>query len=208
MSVHDTVSLSGGGDASEDQFGGVVTIWTHSTYLFSQRADSNGVILWETTGVPVCTTMNTNDYQKVVGDGLGGAIATWYGSPINGDNHIYAQRVYNNGTPGGITGQPIQSIEHRIGKIAIFPNPFSRQTTIDYQLSKPGLVSLKIFNITGQLVKTIYEGAKDIGTYHSLWKGRDNNGLNVASGLYFVYFSGNGLIETKKILKLKYGEKS
>jgi hypothetical protein len=203
VSVHDTISLSGGGDASEDQFGGVVSIWTHSTHLYAQRVDSSGVVLWETTGVSVCTTMNTNNYQKVIGDCLGGAIAAWYGSPINGDNHIWAQRVYADGSPGGVEGESIQDAEYRIKNIKAYPNPFSQSTIVNYQLPQPGWVSLKVYNISGQLVKVLTDEWQVTGLHKISWNGLADCNGRPSNGVYFIRYDCEGMSSITKIIKIK-----
>ncbi len=66
-----------------------------------------------------------------------------------------------------------------------YPNPFNAQTTIEYTVSKPGHVSLKIFNATGQLVRTLVDDYKPISRCAVTWDGTDAEGQPVASGVYF-----------------------
>ena len=57
------------------------------------------------------------------------------------------------------------------------PNPFKSQTTINYQLQRAGQVKLNIYNIAGQLVKTLVNSAQAVGNYSVKWDGRDDSGL-------------------------------
>ncbi len=66
-----------------------------------------------------------------------------------------------------------------------YPNPFNGITTISYNLFIAGDVSIIIYNVLGQRVRTFYPGVQPPGNYLTPWDGTDNNGQPVASGLYF-----------------------
>jgi hypothetical protein len=69
------------------------------------------------------------------------------------------------------------------------PNPFALTTLIRYQIPYPARVILKIYSISGQLVKTIVNRDQDTGLYEVRWDGHDDNGQLVASGVYFYSLS-------------------
>jgi len=70
-----------------------------------------------------------------------------------------------------------------------YPNPFNSQTTIKYDV--PSLmvnivpVEIYIYNTIGKLVRTIDEGDKSVGTHTVIWDGKNDDGENVSSGIYF-----------------------
>jgi hypothetical protein len=66
------------------------------------------------------------------------------------------------------------------------PNPFVSQTMIRYQIARAGEVSLKIYNSAGQLTKTLVTATQNPGVYSVYWSGQDNQGTQVASGVYFI----------------------
>ncbi|PKN79322.1 MAG: gingipain R [Candidatus Cloacimonetes bacterium HGW-Cloacimonetes-1] len=86
---------------------------------------------------------------------------------------------------------------------ANFPNPFNPTTTIRYDMAKSGAVSIKIFNIKGQLVKTLYSGVQAGGTHSITWDGKDNGKRDVSSGVYFLRMDTNGYASTRKMLLMK-----
>ena len=86
---------------------------------------------------------------------------------------------------------------------ANFPNPFNPTTTVRYDMAKSGAVSIKIFNIKGQLVKTLYSGVKAGGTHSITWDGKDNGKRDVSSGVYFLRMDTNGYASTRKMLLMK-----
>ncbi|MDZ7311465.1 MAG: hypothetical protein ONB45_09305 [candidate division KSB1 bacterium] len=72
-----------------------------------------------------------------------------------------------------------------IMRVSAYPNPFNPATTIRFTLHESAPVRLQIFNIRGELVKTLIDRELDAGIHESCWNGRDNFGRFVASGTYF-----------------------
>ncbi|RLC48567.1 MAG: hypothetical protein DRH57_01940, partial [Candidatus Cloacimonadota bacterium] len=85
-----------------------------------------------------------------------------------------------------------------------YPNPFNPNTTIQYSIPKDSKVELKIYNIKGELVKTIVNERKSIGYHKVIWEGKNNNNRAVCSGIYFYRLKvDDKVIDTKKCLLLK-----
>ncbi|MRR08547.1 T9SS type A sorting domain-containing protein [bacterium] len=76
------------------------------------------------------------------------------------------------------------------------PNPFGNKLEIQYQLPTTSAVHLAIYNITGQKVRTLQDGAQGAGYYSVAWDGRNQDGKQMANGVYFYKLSaradGNG----------------
>ncbi|MBU8870962.1 MAG: T9SS type A sorting domain-containing protein, partial [Gemmatimonadales bacterium] len=66
-----------------------------------------------------------------------------------------------------------------------YPNPFNPNTTIKFNLKAKGQVSLKIYNVAGQLVKSLTNEVLDVGPHTIGWDGKNDLGSSVASGVYF-----------------------
>ena len=66
-----------------------------------------------------------------------------------------------------------------------YPNPFNPSTTIRFDMKAKGLVTVKIYDVAGRLVRTLVNEVKDAGAYSAVWDGRNNMGADVASGIYF-----------------------
>ena len=66
-----------------------------------------------------------------------------------------------------------------------YPNPFNPETNIEYTLQNPEKVTLRIYNVNGQVVRTLLNGSQSAGTHTVLWNGRNERGAMVPSGLYF-----------------------
>ena len=83
------------------------------------------------------------------------------------------------------------------------PNPFNPSTTIRFDVKERGHVSLKIFNVAGQLVKTLVDGVKEASSYSIPWDGTNNLGAKVASGVYFYKMESVSFSRTKKLVLLR-----
>jgi hypothetical protein len=79
-----------------------------------------------------------------------------------------------------------------------FPNPFNPTTTIQFSLPKPGDVTLKIFNLLGEEVKTLADEYREAGK-HSVQFNADN----LSSGIYFYQIKAGNFVETKKLTLVK-----
>ena len=80
-----------------------------------------------------------------------------------------------------------------------YPDPFNPSTTIQFTVPSNGRAILKIFNLLGQEVATLFDGEATEGTYHQV----QFNGSNLASGIYFSRLEFGGKMQVKKMLLLK-----
>lgn len=83
------------------------------------------------------------------------------------------------------------------------PNPFNTQTLIRYAVPKPSQVKLAIYNCSGMLVRTLQAGASKPGYYQAIWNGKDEQGKQVAKGVYFYRLQTDNFSATKKMLKIE-----
>ena len=86
-----------------------------------------------------------------------------------------------------------------------YPNPFNPETWIPYQLAAPAEVTLTIYAVNGQVVRTLALGHQPAGMYHSrsraaYWDGQNEHGERVASGVYFYTLTAGGFAATRKIV--------
>lgn len=84
-----------------------------------------------------------------------------------------------------------------------YPNPFNPDTKIEYQIPEQGSVTVNIFSINGQLVKTFENTHASSGAYIVTWDGTNNEGLSVASGLYIYRVKYANSVVAKKMLFVK-----
>ena len=80
-----------------------------------------------------------------------------------------------------------ESPRHPDLAIGAFPNPFNPVTTIRFRLPASGSAKLRIFNVAGQEIWNRELAPKESGWQHVRWDGKNRNGRNVASGVYFAH---------------------
>jgi hypothetical protein len=84
-----------------------------------------------------------------------------------------------------------------------YPNPFNPATTISFNISSPSLVSVKVFNIMGQEVRTLFAGESSPGENTLVWDGKNEDGIAVSAGVYLVQMRSGECQRTIKTTMLK-----
>jgi hypothetical protein len=107
-------------------------------------------------------------------------------------------------------GQPVASFETSITTPPLalalhqnYPNPFNPGTTIDFALDEDGPVSLRVYDVSGRLVRTLVDGSRPAAAYAEQWDGRDDHGNEVASGVYVYRLTSASKSLTKKMVLLR-----
>jgi hypothetical protein len=85
-----------------------------------------------------------------------------------------------------------------------YPNPFNPATTIKYALPEAASVQLEVYNVVGQVVRTLVAGQQAAGRYVIQWDATNDHGQSLSSGIYFYRLQAGGeFLEVKKMLLLK-----
>jgi hypothetical protein len=84
-----------------------------------------------------------------------------------------------------------------------YPNPFSKSTTICFQIRKKAFVALSIYDTAGRLVKCLVNEQRNPGIYLSTWDGKDSHGRTVSNGIYFYKPTADAFSETRKMILLR-----
>ena len=84
-----------------------------------------------------------------------------------------------------------------------YPNPFNPETTIRYSVKETVPVTIEIYNLKGQLVRTLVNEVKTAGNYSVIWNGRDSHNQPVSSGVYFYKMNAGKYSSTKKMIMMK-----
>lgn len=105
------------------------------------------------------------------------------------------------GGPTSVAGN--YNIPSRFALHQSYPNPFNPTTAIEYDLPQTVHVQLRIYNILGQHVKTLIDKQQQGGFHAVSWNGKNENGSDVAAGLYVYRVIAGHFIQTRKMLLLK-----
>lgn len=185
--------------------------------LFHNTDESLVTLSWIPPETPAYPVLEYSVYRKT-GPGpaelVGQTTDTGFSEEqvLTGHYYYYVKPVY---APG--EGAPSDTLELEILPVANedpvvtglsalhsnYPNPFNPTTSIPLDLAKSGTVQLKIYNLKGQLVKTLSSGRMEAGQHLFHWEGQDNNGRPVASGVYLCRLETDGYRHTIKMLLLK-----
>ena len=84
-----------------------------------------------------------------------------------------------------------------------YPNPFNPTTAIAYSVAEESFVSIVIYNVTGQKVKTLVNNVVESGNHNVVWNGTTDEGTNVGSGMYFYKMKNGRYTSTKKMILIK-----
>jgi hypothetical protein len=84
-----------------------------------------------------------------------------------------------------------------------YPNPFNPTTMISFSLAEQGETELAIYNLSGQLVRTLVSGVMTAGSHNLDWNGRDDNGNAVTSGIYLYRLTSANHTVSKRMVLLK-----
>ncbi|HUV37135.1 MAG TPA: FlgD immunoglobulin-like domain containing protein, partial [Patescibacteria group bacterium] len=84
-----------------------------------------------------------------------------------------------------------------------YPNPFNPATTIQYDLREKGPVTIRIYNVQGQIVRKLVDEIKKPGSYSIVWDGKNDSGAPMASGVYFYKMEAPSFSRTRKIVLLR-----
>ena len=84
-----------------------------------------------------------------------------------------------------------------------YPNPFNPETTIDYQIKEEIEVTIEIYNIRGQLLRTLVDKKQAAGAYSLIWDGKDDSGKGVASGIYLYLLKTKEFVKARKLTLLR-----
>jgi len=147
--------------------------------------------------------------SDINGDGVDEAIVGdpgwWYNNPAYPPGRVY---VYKN--PYTAVNDEEQQIPSTFTLDQNYPNPFNSSTIIPFSLKAQGSrlngpvhTTLKIYNVRGQLVRTLVDEENLPGRYQVTWDSRDNSGKEVTSGVYFYQLKAGDFSDSKKLLLIK-----
>jgi hypothetical protein len=111
---------------------------------------------------------------------------------------VVGTQAFVDGQTAGTTRLP-ERVELRQN----YPNPFNPTTTIRFALAEPARVRLTVWNVRGQRVAELADGLFNAGPQEVMWDGRNEDGRQVASGIYFYRLEAGRTVLTKKMTLIR-----
>jgi flagellar hook assembly protein FlgD len=84
-----------------------------------------------------------------------------------------------------------------------YTNPFNPSTSITFSIPEFSIVSIGIYNVNGQKVKSLLQGSMSPGYHQISWYGDDESGITVSNGIYFYIMETSNFVEKRKMLFIK-----
>jgi hypothetical protein len=104
---------------------------------------------------------------------------------------------------GFVSSESVEQIPIRTSLNSNYPNPFNPTTNISFDLAETAPVTLEIFNIRGQKIKTLTRKIYQPGSYSLIWNGITDTGKNCGSGVYFYKLKAGSYTKSKKMILMK-----
>ena len=98
------------------------------------------------------------------------------------------------------TGDEIPAVTALAGN---YPNPFNPVTRVSFSLKKKGHISMRVYDVSGRLVRILIDEVRDAGSYEIVWDGTNNGGRTTASGIYFCRMEADDYQRTIKMVQLR-----
>jgi hypothetical protein len=143
-------------------------------------------------------------YQPTIGE-----VAIFEGFMEYEGGHFQVTPISDEFIVSGLTGyfepeQPLPDVRPAGGFVSILPNPFNPRTEIRFVLNRDNLAQLNIYDIRGQLVRSLVNDRLPAMEHVYVWDGTDSNGSSVGSGTYFARLRvGLEVMQVRKLTLIK-----
>ena len=173
--------------------------------IYGARVDTAGVVL-DPEG-KIVSIMENDEFVPALVSGQAETLMVAWQSYVGG---IYcSNRIFGKiGPAEDLLGVNEERFNERQVPISAqleqnYPNPFYHATAIGYRLSAESSISIKLYDTVGRLVRILVNGEEEPGHRIIRWDGKDNNGRDVAAGVYFYQLSVSGFSHTRKMIVLR-----
>ncbi|HWR83290.1 MAG TPA: S8 family serine peptidase [Candidatus Deferrimicrobium sp.] len=112
--------------------------------------------------------------------------------------HDYCGEPHEDSVYDKLAALPVRTALHEC-----YPNPFNLSTMISFDLAQPATVSMEIFNVLGERVKSLLNSELPAGRHEFIWDGNNETGATIASGVYLIRFQADNYSASRKLMLLK-----
>ncbi len=171
--------------------------WDSRMIDSSELVDSlaGGTVHFNIIAPPYCPDGEQHELWVALGDSVNG----WN---LTTELHIPVTIGMNDTIATGVmTGDnQVPGLELNLKNV---PNPFNPTTSIKFRLREKAPVEIQVYDASGKLVRTLHSGMLEAGDHTVVWDGKDNNGRNAPSGVYFTRLGGERLAIARKMVLLR-----
>lgn len=118
------------------------------------------------------------------------------------DHPEFVSAIWDSNTVTAVGDPP--ALPSRVLLRAVTPSPFRSQATIAYELPRRDRVVLRIFDVSGRVVRSLVPGElQEAGVHSVVWDGRDDGGVAAVSGLYFGRIEAGGVSDVRRLVRIR-----
>lgn len=157
----------------------------------------------------IALIVNLYEYQNIVFDNNGVTGHSWLTEPDRPWTDAQGRGMLGAADIGLKLQSPYVGNDENViypfaAKLSVYPNPFGAQTSIKFNLEKDSEISVAVYNLKGQKVRTLESGVQAKGGHTLTWKGESDTGLQVGNGIYFIRLNASGQKSSvRKVILLK-----
>ena len=200
--LQDTRDVAAGdldGDGRPDL---ALSSWEVNALTLMRNADVTGGVTAQSFQEGTNFTAGTNPVPVLIADfDLDGKPDVAVGN-FNGGNISVFRNAIAPSVSGVAALNPV-TVENDFQLFQNHPNPFNTATRITYKIRERGRVLLRVFDTRGYAVNTLIDREQEAGSHEMPWNGKDGNGNDTPSGVYFFKLDFNGFSQTMKTALLK-----
>ncbi len=182
----------------------IVIYWGSQGYARQYSIQtSDDLSSWETAASQYNGTGGTNNVETLENLAVSGryVIILLQVPGVNACS-IKEMEVYGKPAVTGIAGS-VTSAPDNYSLSQNYPNPFNPSTTINYNLTSSGMVTLKVYNILGQQIAVLVNKEETAGHHSAVFNLNSAVGGVISSGVYFYRLKAGGFVQTKKMMVIK-----
>lgn len=161
---------------------------TTNELVKAQALDASGNPIWSAGGEPVSTVVSPKSNIEAIPDTSGGLTAVWR----DDRNGSYASDLFAQRVDPAVGIVEIRPFPNGISSVLCVPNPFINSTLIQYSLNQTVSVILNIYDVTGCRVRPLLSGIQAAGLHELTWDAKDENGVILPGGVYFLSLETGG----------------
>ena len=164
-------------------------------------SSSANIVGWYDSELTVDGPGSLSDFS---GEQSGGEWEMWVSDNAGvdiGTLNTWCVHVYGGSATDVPDGDPTVPSRHVLQGVT--PNPFNPTTSVSYGTPSSGRVAIRVYDVSGRLVRTLVDGPVEAGYHTAMWDGRDEGGVEVASGVYFCRMEAPEYRATAKMVLLK-----
>jgi hypothetical protein len=148
------------------------------------------------------TTNSIQHFPAITHDGLGSTYVMWtderFPASIGKNKEVFYKIGF--GVTTGVEPTPRASVARLLRN---YPNPFNPRTKVDFTMARDASTTLRVYDASGRLVRTLIDSYLSAGRHVVDWDGRDGNGRNAASGVYFLRLQAGGQFLSRTVNLVK-----